>query len=127
MVVFRADPFCCLNHKMHQSGRIVDCAVWRDKERFMGVKTSKIDDSVSCAGRSIREIVWEELDVVMERLMSGNQAEDGRDAGRAEGLAFALAIFQNPYLPSVDAVRAEAVERWETANESPESSVSEEE
>jgi hypothetical protein len=32
---------------------------------------------------------------------------------KASGIALALAIFTNPYQTSVDAIRAEAVERWE--------------
>jgi hypothetical protein len=65
-------------------------------------------------GRSIIECIWEELDIVMDRLMSGEPEPDGRDPGRAEGLAMALALFTNTYAPDLDAVRERAVERWES-------------
>lgn len=69
----------------------------------------------TCAGKSLYELVWEELDQVVERIMAGDggEAADGRDPGRAEGLAIALAIFKNPYLPNWQAIRDEAMERWE--------------
>lgn len=70
----------------------------------------------TCDGRSILEMMEDELDVVMERLMSRDgAAEDGLDPGRAQGLATAIAIIRNPYRPDMDMVRAMAVERWETA------------
>lgn len=72
----------------------------------------------TCGGKTILELLWGELDAVMDRLMTGGAAEDGRDPGRAEGVAFAIAVMQNPYLPNIDAVREQAMERWE-AQESP--------
>ena len=61
------------------------------------------------------EVIWEELDAIMERLMTGQAAEDGKDPGRAEGIAYAIAVMNNPYLPSVDNVREQAMDRWEQA------------
>lgn len=68
----------------------------------------------SCGGKTLYEMVWDELMVVMDRLMTGAQAEDGRDPGRAEGIAFCLAVMQNPYLPNIDAVREQAMDKWES-------------
>ena len=70
-------------------------------------------------GPTLRELVFKELDAVMDRLMDATLDEQPispTDRGEAKGLATALAIFSNPYNPSVDAVRAEALERWEARN-----------
>lgn len=67
----------------------------------------------ACGGQTILEGLWEELMAIMERLMTGQDAEDGKDPGRAEGVAYAIAVMQNPYRPSVDSVREQAMERWE--------------
>jgi hypothetical protein len=69
-----------------------------------------------CGGRTLLELMWDELDIITDRLMTGQEAEDGRDPGRAEGMAYAIAVMQNPYRPSWEAVRDQAVERWEEAN-----------
>lgn len=66
-----------------------------------------------CGGKTMLELFWDELMVVYERLMTGQEAEDERDPGRAEGLAFCIAVACNPYLPDIDAVREQAAERWE--------------
>jgi hypothetical protein len=63
-------------------------------------------------GRSILEMLWEELMSISERLYTGAEAEDGRDPGRAEGVAFCIAVMTNPYAPNIEAVRAEVVRRW---------------
>lgn len=65
------------------------------------------------AGKSILEMLWEEMDSLMERLMTGAEAEDGGDKFRAQGLAYAIAVMTNPYAPSVDSIREEAMERWD--------------
>lgn len=67
----------------------------------------------ACGGKTILEFMWERLMAVVERLMTGQQAEDGHDVGRAEGIAWCIAVFQNPYKPNIDAVRAEAMQLWE--------------
>jgi hypothetical protein len=72
-----------------------------------------------CAGKSLHEILWDELMTIMERLMTGCEAEDGRDPGRAEGVAYCIAIFQNPYAPNIEGVRAEAMERWDQQEAEP--------
>jgi hypothetical protein len=66
-------------------------------------------------GPSLLETLWEELDSIVERLMTGCEAADGRDPGRAEGVAYAIAVITNPYHPSIPAVREECVRRWNSA------------
>lgn len=89
-------------------------------------------------GETLLEALWSEMDRLMEGLMTDQDAEDvcGRksncewssednpcqhedngDRYRAQELAWVLAIVTNPYNPSVDAIRAEAVARWNTAQE----------
>jgi hypothetical protein len=71
----------------------------------------------TCGGKSLYEMLWDELMVVIDRLMTGATADDQRDPGRAEGIAYCLAVMQNPYLPNIDAVREQAMERWENEND----------
>lgn len=63
--------------------------------------------------KSLLERMWEELDSIVERLMSGAEADDGRDPGRAEGVAFCIALITQPYAPDVDKIRQLAMERYE--------------
>lgn len=67
----------------------------------------------ACGGKTILEFMWERLMDVVERLMTGQEAEDGQDVGRAEGIAWCIAVFQNPYAPNIDGVRGQAMELWE--------------
>lgn len=69
------------------------------------------------AGYSIMGRIVDELDVVLDRLMSGNPAADDRDPGRAEALTTTLAIMRNPYKPDYPGERKRALERWEVRNE----------
>jgi len=83
------------------------------------------------AGKSIFEIIWEEMDAVLEDIMSAEQPDtweredDGQESGapdewrvygelrgQAQGLAYALAVLTNPYDVSVPAVRELAVKRY---------------
>jgi hypothetical protein len=87
-------------------------------------------------GPTLIEALWNEMDAIMERLMTGNEKEDvcGRescdsydeetgvcshvdngDRYRAEELAWVLAIVTNAYDPSVDRIRAETMRRWKAA------------
>jgi len=68
-------------------------------------------------GPTLLEALWSEMDRLMEGLMTGADAEDGGDKFRAAELAWALAIVSNPYNPSVDAIRAETMERWKGMQE----------
>lgn len=64
------------------------------------------------AGPSILETLWIELMAISERLLTGQQAEDGRDPGRAEGIAYCIAVLTNPYDPAIESVRKEVMRRW---------------
>lgn len=68
------------------------------------------------AGRSILELFWEQLDMIVERMMSEAEAADGLDAGRAQGITVCIAIILNPYEPNMPAVKEEAMRRWEEAH-----------
>lgn len=84
-------------------------------------------------GPTLLEALWAEMDRLMAGLMTGQDAEDicGRDSCdsydaktghcshsdsgdkyRAQELAWVLAVVTNAYNPSIDAIRAEAVRRW---------------
>jgi hypothetical protein len=66
-------------------------------------------------GPTLIEALWNEMDAIMERLMTGQANEDGGDKYRAEELAWVLAIVTNAYDPSVDRIRAETMARWNAA------------
>jgi hypothetical protein len=81
------------------------------------LRAAAVDSGGSaCGGETILELMWKELMVVVDRLMTGQEAEDERDPGRAEGLAYAIAIMQNPYHVNWEAVRDQAVGKWEEEN-----------
>ena len=64
-----------------------------------------------CNGKSILEMLYEELDAIVERLMAGAASEE--DKGRAQGVAYAIAVIENPYMPNIERVREAAMDRWE--------------
>lgn len=86
------------------------------------------------AGRSILEILWEELDTIVDRLrMDGEPDLDsfpvepneeeleleleewrhwGEMRGQAQGLAYAIAVLTNPYQVDVPKIRQIALNRW---------------
>jgi hypothetical protein len=91
-------------------------------------------------GPTLIEALWAEMDAIMERLMTGQAADDecgqlgyhgvplpydncndpcqhddNGDKYRAQELAWVLAIVTNAYDPSVDRIRKEAMERWKAA------------
>lgn len=63
-------------------------------------------------GPTLLEALWAEMDRLMAGLMTAEDAEDGGDRYRAQELAWVLAIVTNAYNPSIDAIRAEAVRRY---------------
>jgi hypothetical protein len=67
----------------------------------------------SCAGRSLQDMMWDELLTVVDRLVQGDGAEAEDDRGKAQGIAYCLAITQNPYKPNMEAIREEAMRRYE--------------
>lgn len=68
------------------------------------------------AGIAIIGRIQEELDGVMNRLMTGEVAEDGRDPGRAEAFTMAMAIFRNLYKVDYPGEKERQVERWHRNN-----------
>lgn len=61
--------------------------------------------------------MWNALDAVVDRMMADEQDPDGRDPGRAEGIGLCIAIVVTPYGPDLDAVREEAMVRWQKRQE----------
>jgi hypothetical protein len=104
---------------------LVICKVLRDWVELGGEKVyrmSKAEKAMNagtssgageCSGRSLVEMMEDELDSIVDRLMSGGAAEDGRDPGRAEGVAFCIALVRQPYNPDIDKVREAAMLRYE--------------
>lgn len=73
--------------------------------------------SVSCAGKSLMEIMEDELDVAMDWLMDeephcldGYLTENWK--GRAQALAWCIALVLQPYEPNIDGVKGSAVVRY---------------
>jgi hypothetical protein len=70
-----------------------------------------------CAGKSLLEMLWDQLMGCYVELMEvdwENPVDDDiRLQGHTLGLAEAISIIVNSYAPNVDAVRAEAAERYE--------------
>lgn len=69
--------------------------------------------SSDCGGETIMELIWREMLVVTDRLISEGEDASPDDVGAARSLAWVLAVMQNPYLPNVDSVREQVMERWE--------------
>jgi hypothetical protein len=92
-----------------------------------------LDAAASVNRQSVSEVLWGDVMATVERLhgeYADLMAEPGlptrRDQelvqwgearGRAQGLAFALALLANPRHPDIEAVRAESVRRWEAAED----------
>jgi hypothetical protein len=65
------------------------------------------------AGFSIFDRIMQELDAVIDRLMSEDgTAEDDRDPGRAEAFCRSLALIRNPYDADWQAERERQMERY---------------
>lgn len=70
-------------------------------------------------GPTLRELAFQKLDAVVDELM--DHRLDGKPIPVeakciCQGMAEIIAIFTDPYNPDVDAIRAEAMERWEARN-----------
>lgn len=74
-------------------------------------------------GRSLVEILWEDLLSCIDRLMDKDELDlpeddpdNNRLKGRAEGVAWCIAvILHSPKTPDINEVKAEAMERWEAS------------
>lgn len=64
------------------------------------------------AGYAIVDRVQQNLDPVLDRLVSGDVAEDGRDPGRAEAYTMVLAIIRNPYEPDYPGEKERQMEHY---------------
>jgi hypothetical protein len=76
-------------------------------------------------GYAIFDRIQQQLDPVMDRLMAGEPAEDGRDPGRAESYTMVLAIIRNPHKADYPCEKVRQVNRWNSINEQDEDSVAE--
>lgn len=68
-------------------------------------------------GYAIFDRIQQQLDPVMDRLMAGAPAEDGRDPGRAESYTMVLAIIRNPHKADYPSEKVRQVNRWNFMNE----------
>lgn len=108
------------------------------------MEKAKIANAHSAAGRSLLEMLWEELDAVTDRIVAeGRPGEPdqqelseemviidksdldrwvddvqawGETRGQAQGLAYAIAVITDPYTVNVPAVKRVAKRRWEERN-----------
>lgn len=69
------------------------------------------------AGYSIFDELMLQLDAILDRLMAGEPADDGRDPGRAEAYTMALATIRNPHAPDYKKEKDRQMERWEKRND----------
>jgi hypothetical protein len=112
---------------------------------FHSVRTTLYRPSLApiYGGPTLLEALWNEMDRLMESLMTGIENEEdvcGRtdcdgdgapysgedenscghpdrgDKYRAQELAWVLAIVENAYEPDVNRIRAKAMDRWNVAN-----------
>lgn len=84
--------------------------------------------------QALLEEGWKELDTIVEHIMSEEMpywekyssdfdkfAADLQEycewRGQAQGIAYMLAVLTNPYQPDIDAIREEAIQRWEQGEE----------
>jgi hypothetical protein len=97
---------------------VAKAASVRSDNRLAGKKVQVTRDTATVpAGKSILELMWDELDALMEILMMPGDFDLDEDIrwyrGRANGLATCIALVHNPYVPDVVAVRQLAKDRYE--------------
>lgn len=77
------------------------------------------------SGKSVLDLLWEQLDMFVDRYQelaedfSQTDAAVSEERGKAHGAACQLAMVINPYAPDVAAVKAEALARWEQRHDVP--------
>lgn len=95
----------CANHYVMgvASNGNLPCAMCRIEEE---VVTLGLD--------SLSKHLWKKLDEIMDRLKEDAQdaLDKKKDEGRADNLAYVLALLEDPYDPNTRRVRATAVQRW---------------
>jgi hypothetical protein len=86
------------------------------------MEKSKLRGAASAAGRSLLEMLWEELDDIMDRLVADGKPNNleadewlayGEERGRAQGITYAIAVIMNPYKVDVPKVKRIAAKRLE--------------
>ena len=122
------------------------CRVTNDRMRMTGKQAPEAvfqapgaqHPRQDCAGPSLLEQMWATLIEEMDALMPGGEYADepahvaegrydgtggsewheerARLRGVCQGVTACIALVINPYAPNLDAVRADAVTRWEKAN-----------
>lgn len=75
-------------------------------------------------GKSLLDLLWEQLDQFVDEyqeMTDGGFLEEAvaEARGRAHAAAVCVALVTNPYSPQVDAIKAEAMERWEQRQDEP--------
>lgn len=82
--------------------------------------------------QALLEEGWKELDTIVEHIMWEGEPQSrntwnpddlaaireqfqeyGEWRGQAQGIAYMLAVLTNPYQPDIEAIRSEAMQRWE--------------
>lgn len=99
--------------------RVPSPTALKGKAREAKPAPTPITPPSALAGKSILDLLWQELDSIMDDLLDQDTPTDEWDKGRATGVAYAISLIQNPYLSNVDEVRQEAKRRWQArqANE----------
>lgn len=120
----KADATHCIQHAplTHKE----TCRLLEERLHIMGKQTRVLEASASCAGKSILEMMNEELDRLVGLLMTdwSTPPEEGDDEewldygevrGQAQGVAMCIAFVLNPYHPNIEAVKDDALERYAAA------------
>jgi hypothetical protein len=114
-----ADPSECIAHA--PVAWRVQCKVLRERERLMGrnadTRNARQEFGESCGGKSIRELMEDRLDDIIDEVMAlGDDEpapEDWKLKGEGRGVAWCIALILQPYNPDVDDVMNDAMLRYE--------------
>jgi hypothetical protein len=109
----------------------LSCQIGRDRLKIMTLRLPQEPHGQprsSCAGKPLIELLWDALKEAYGDLLAfqdidpAKHDEEEQQAhheqaatlkGKCAGLATAIAIVTNPYLPDEDAVRADLLDRYE--------------
>lgn len=89
-----------------------------ENQRWGHAKCRKVSKLVA-----FLEVLNEELNNIIERINTNQEAEDGLDKGRAEAICFAIAVYEDPEKPNIIAVKNRAVKRFRERNSCADSNV----